>query len=264
MTSANLTGVPETMLWTLHNRASESKRPGGIISDPACERIYDAIDYDYERSFGRPDGVHAMRSKLFDGAVRPWLADHPSATVVELGAGLETQFQRCDNGSVRWLCVDVPESIEIRERFLPATDRCRHLGVSALDSAWLDEVADGPVFVTAQGLFMYFEEQQVHELVTAIFDRFDQVTLMFDAIPPYFARKTLAGHRKNAHYTVPPMPWGIKRDDIEPLLRRWVPRITDVTVTSFAPTNGPLPRLLPLFELPILRNIPPSIALVRS
>jgi O-methyltransferase involved in polyketide biosynthesis len=116
MTPPDLTGIPETMLFTSHNRASESKRPGGILNDPDCERIYDAIDYDYERSFGKPDGTHAMRSKLFDDALRPWLTEHPDAVVVELGAGLETQFQRCDNGSVRWICVDVPEAIEFRER----------------------------------------------------------------------------------------------------------------------------------------------------
>lgn len=27
MTMLNLTGIPETMLWTLHNRADDAKRP---------------------------------------------------------------------------------------------------------------------------------------------------------------------------------------------------------------------------------------------
>ena len=30
----NLSGVPETMLWTLHNRATEAKRSDGLIRDP--------------------------------------------------------------------------------------------------------------------------------------------------------------------------------------------------------------------------------------
>ena len=50
-TQVNLTGVPETMLWTLHNRTSEARRSDGIIDDPNCLRIYDALDY--ERSFGK-------------------------------------------------------------------------------------------------------------------------------------------------------------------------------------------------------------------
>lgn len=72
-------------------------------------RIYESIAYDYERSFGKPDTSHPMRSRIFDDAVIPWMKAHPGGTVVELGAGLETQFQRCDDGKVQWLCVDVRE-----------------------------------------------------------------------------------------------------------------------------------------------------------
>ena len=160
--NVNLTGVPETMLWTLHNRASEARRSDGFLRDPDCVRIHDSIRYDYVRSFGRPQQSHAARSRLFDDALRPWLAAHPQGTVVELAAGLETQFQRCDDGKVQWLCVDVPESMAVRERFLPPSPRCRHLAKSALDLGWLDEVdARRCLFITAQGLFMYFHEHDV-------------------------------------------------------------------------------------------------------
>ncbi len=47
----NLTGVPETMLWTLHNRAYEAMHPQAIIDDPKCIEIYQSLDYDYEKSF---------------------------------------------------------------------------------------------------------------------------------------------------------------------------------------------------------------------
>lgn len=193
-----LTGVPETMLWTLHNRAVEAKRSDGILHDPDCVRIYDSIDYDYQHNFGKPDGTHAERARIFDDAVRAWLAEYPTGTVVELGAGLETQFQRCDNGTVSWICVDVEESITVRERFLPAGPRCRHIACSALDLRWIDEIAPGPVFITAQGLFMYFSETEVRKLITSIVDRLPGVELMFDAIPPWFSRKTMKGFAKTA------------------------------------------------------------------
>ena len=38
-----LSGVPETMLWTLHNRASEAARPDGCIRDEKCLEIYRSI-----------------------------------------------------------------------------------------------------------------------------------------------------------------------------------------------------------------------------
>ena len=168
-----LCGVPQTMLWTLHNRATESLRPDAWFRDPEAERIFQSIAFDYRAHFGRPDSSHATRSQMFDEALRPWLAAHPGGMVVELGCGLETQFQRCDDGRVRWLCVDVPDAIAVRERYLAPSERCRHVVRSALDLSWMDEVeASNGVFVTAQGLFMYFPEDEVGRLISAMAKRF--------------------------------------------------------------------------------------------
>lgn len=61
---SKLADVPETMLWTLHNRATEAMRKDGIINDEKCIEIYQSIDYDYERSFGKGEPSHALRSLL--------------------------------------------------------------------------------------------------------------------------------------------------------------------------------------------------------
>lgn len=256
-----LTGVPETLLWTLHNRASEALRPDGFIRDDEAARIYRAIDYDYERSFGRADGSHATRSAMFDEVVSVWMHTHPGGTVVELGCGLETQFQRIDDGQVRWICVDVPEAIAVRRRFLQPTDRCRFIDRSALDLSWMDEVeTPEAVFVTAQGLLMYFEERQVRDLLTAILERFPRVELMFDAIPRWFSRKTLTGLWKTKHYRVPSMPWGVNRDEIDPLLRVWCPQVMRVRLLPYRQLRGFPWALLPgLAAVPGLREQLPWI-----
>jgi O-methyltransferase involved in polyketide biosynthesis len=259
-----LEGVSETMLWTLHNRASEAKRPDAFLVDPEAVRIYDAIPYDYVRKFGKPDGSHPLRSRIFDDALRPWLRAHSGGTVVELGCGLETQFQRIDDGQVRWLCVDVAQAIDVRERFLPATDRCQHLRASALDLCWLDRVAPSRgVFVSAQGLFMYFTEAEVRALLVAIAERFPGVELMFDVIPPWFSRKTVAGWDMTKGYRPPPMPWGIKRGDLSSTLRQWLPSIKRVETCSYGFARGPKKVLLTvLSRIPKLDDIPPAIARV--
>lgn len=264
----NLTGVPETMLWTLHNRASEARRPDAILVDPHCVRIYEAIDYDFASSFGKPDGSHPTRARLFDEVLRPWLRAHPGGTVVELGAGLETQFQRCDDGRVQWLCVDVPEAIAVRERFLPATDRCRHIACSALDLAWLDAVDPSRgLFVTAQGLFMYFQEHDVRRLFNAIVDRFPGVQILFDAIPRLFSKKTMKGYAKTATYTTPAMPWGANRDEIEALLRGWNRAVKEVRLIPYGIHRG-LGAAMLLFHvfkrLPGMRNLIPTVAHVST
>lgn len=256
-----LQGVPETMLWTLYNRATEALRPDAWLQDPDAVRIYRSITYDCARSFGRPDGSHAMRSLMFDEAVRPWMASHPGGTVVELGCGLETQFQRCDDGQVQWLCVDVPEAIDARERFLQPTPRCRHLRMSALDMRWMDEVdASRGVFITAQGLFMYFEEEQVRQLVIAIARRWPGAELMFDVIPRWFSRKTMKGFNVTPYYRAPAMPWGLNRDEIAPLLSRWSAHIASITQEPYRGFRGFPASLAPfLAALPVIGRFQPCI-----
>jgi len=265
MTMLNLSGVPETMLWTLHNRASEALRADAILHDPDAVRIYRSITYDYERSFGKPDASHALRSRVFDDALKPWLLAHPGGTVVELACGLETQFQRCDDGQLRWLCVDVPEAIAARARFLPASERCRHIAKSALELSWMDEVdATRGVFVTAQGLFMYLEPTAVQRLVTAIVERWaPSVELMFDAVPHWYTRRTLKGWYKTRDYRTPPMPWGANRSELGPLLRRWSARIGTVEFVPWGYVRGAQAIVLRLAaKLPVLRDFVPVVVRV--
>lgn len=238
-TAPGLSGVPETLLWTLYNRAAEARRPDGVLRDPDAVRICDALDYDYRRHFGAPEGAHAMRAAAIDRVLRSWLERHPDGFVVSLGEGLETQSRRLDNARLRWLTVDLPEVMALRERFLPPTDRFRHLALSALDRGWMDEVEPSKgVFVVAQGLFMYLPPDEVRRLLVDIAERFPGAELMFDVIPRWFSRLTLRGFKRTRHYRLPPMPWGIDANEIAPTLKSWHPRIAAVEVRPFLSRRG--------------------------
>ncbi|MDR3538680.1 MAG: hypothetical protein P4L71_19450, partial [Acetobacteraceae bacterium] len=123
--------VSETMLWALHNRASEAARPDGVLVDPDSIRIHKTIDYDFTGHFGTPQGSLAVRAAEIDRVLRHWIERHPHGLVVSLGEGLETQVRRVDNGLIRWLSVDLPDAIRLRERFLAPTERFRHFVGSA-------------------------------------------------------------------------------------------------------------------------------------
>ena len=208
-----LATVPETMLWALHNRAIEAKRSDGVLVDPDSVRIHDAIDYAFADRFGDPVGSLAARAAEIDRTLCRWLERHPDGMVVSLGEGLETQSRRVDNGRMRWLSVDLPDAIGLRERFLPPTHRFHHVAASALDPVWMDAVepASG-VFIVAQGLLMYLEPERVARLVTDVADRFPGAEIVFDSVPRWFSRLTLSGLNQTPHYRLPPMPWGIDRD----------------------------------------------------
>jgi O-methyltransferase involved in polyketide biosynthesis len=258
---SDLADVSETMLWSLHNRASEAKRPDGVLVDPESVRIYSAINYNFARHFGDPLGSLAARAAEIDRALRSWLEHHPDGTIVSLGEGLETQSRRVDNGRMRWLSVDLPDAIRLRERFLAPTDRFRHVAASALDPVWMDEVdPSSGVFVVAQGLLMYLDPERVRQLFAGIINRFVGAELVFDTIPRWFSHLTLLGLNQTASYRLPPMPWGINRDEIQPTLRRWHPCVATVAFLSYRVPRG-LPNLFAsmVSQMPVARHGVPSL-----
>lgn len=247
----NLAGVPETMLWTLHNRASEAARPDGCLQDPKCLEIYHALDYDYERQFGAPDGSHGVRSHLFDQRLRAFLAEHPNGVVINLGEGLETQRYRIDAPDALWLSVDVPEAMAVREHFIAPTATHLHLGMSALDKSWFDAVPrERPCFISAQGLFMYFQEAELAALVQAMAARFPGAILMFDYLNLALSLLSTSAHgwMKTSHYRTPPMPWGIDRHALAPTLSRWIGRDVHVHNVTFVFPRGPWSWIMPVME----------------
>jgi O-methyltransferase involved in polyketide biosynthesis len=223
-----LGGVPETLLWPLYNRASEARRADSVLKDSLALKLADSIDYPFEKQFGPPDEAHVLRALRFDDQVRLYLKEFPETTVVALGEGLETQFWRVDNGRVKWLVVDLPETVKIRRKLLPECDRYRCLSCSALDFRWMDQVDPSRgVFVTAQGLLMYFEPSEVRDLIATCAARFPGGRLLFDAIPRWFSESTLRGYQKTRAYQTPRMPFGMDVNEI-PEIRSFHANIVDV------------------------------------
>lgn len=259
-----LTDVPETMLWPLHNRAIEARRPDGIIHDPHAIAIYEQLDYNFERSFGAAEPSHAVRSVVFDQQIARFLQQHPDGLVINLGEGLETQRFRLADNQGQWFSIDLPEAMAIRERFIQADAQHQHLRYSATDTAWFDQLpANTPAIITAQGLLMYLPEQEVKQLLQHLAARFPRSQMMFDVIPHWLSARTMSakGWMKTPHYRTPPMPWGINRNEITSVLQRWLPNLTTVDARYWPPfPRGAARWLFPLVErLPLLSNLAPAL-----
>ncbi len=176
-----LSGIPETLLGNLGRRAAAARL--GALKDPMAIEVVDRLDYDFAGS-GRGVRLHAVRVATFDAAVRRFLGSHPAGTVVALGEGLETQFWRVDNGHVRWVTVDLPETIELRHQLLRDGPRQSSHRGSALNLDWVEQLdPTDPILVTAQGLLPYFLRDQVHDLIAGIAERLPGSLLVFDAVP---------------------------------------------------------------------------------
>jgi O-methyltransferase involved in polyketide biosynthesis len=180
-----LTGVPETALWNLNQRASAAR--AGHLEDPRAVEVHGRLDYPFERFDlpyqGLAARLHALRVRTVDAALRRVLADAPDATVVALGEGFETQFWRVDNGELRWLTLDLPEVVAVRREVLPDGPRSRTLAGSAAGTEWTAQVdPERPAIITAQGLLPYFERDEVHRLLTTWARLLPGAWLLFDAV----------------------------------------------------------------------------------
>jgi O-methyltransferase involved in polyketide biosynthesis len=223
-TAVELEGVPETLLMTLYNRAVESRRRNPILRDARAVRWVEQIDYDFSQ-FGDGRITHPIRAKVFDDWARAFLARHPRATIVNLGAGLSTMHTRINHEAAQFVDLDLPEAIAVRRQFVEETDRHRMVAGSALDPAWMDEVdTDRPAFIVAAGLLMYFEPNEVRGLIRALADRFSEAEMAFDVISTWMARRSREGKVRAGDYTFPPMPWALDFHHV-PELETWHPRI---------------------------------------
>jgi O-methyltransferase involved in polyketide biosynthesis len=250
-----LGGVPETLLWTLYHRTVEARRLDAVLEDPKAIELVERIDYPFEERFGRGElgQWQALRVRCFDREIRRFLATRPEGTVVALGEGLETQFSRVDDGRVRWVGVDVPETIALRARLLPDEQRRRSIASSALDERWMDEVDDTDgVLVTAQGLLMYFERADVHRLIASCAERFPGGALLFDAVPRWLSAASRRGAVKaGTGYRPPPWLWGVDAVE-ERRLAELHPNVAELRALGLPRGHGALYG----FVMPLLSRVP--------
>lgn len=178
---AALSGVAETALVTTGCRAIDAGRPDPILGDLAAgalmRRLRPALATSRRRLHRRlaadriPDALVAyvtMRSRRIDDWAREFMAEHPGATLVSLGSGLDDRFARIDDGRLRMVHVDVPEMVDLRRSLLPGRPRESAVAGSVLEQGWIAEVvarSSGAILVVAEGLLMYLAPAQVAGLL---------------------------------------------------------------------------------------------------
>jgi O-methyltransferase involved in polyketide biosynthesis len=178
---ARLGTVQQTLFIPLAGRARQTRRKRPVLRDPKAVEIVESVDFDTAK-YGRDWGgaVTVLRTAIFDWWVRAFLAEHPAGTVVEIGTGLNTRFERVDNGRVHWIDLDLPDTIELRRKFFADSARRRMVAASVLDDDWMPAAADspGPCFFVADGVLTYLA--QAPQVIARIAERFPGSLIAFD------------------------------------------------------------------------------------
>jgi O-methyltransferase involved in polyketide biosynthesis len=243
LVKVRLAEAMETSLITLYGKAIDARLNPTILGDTMAAQAVEKIDYDFARlrmSAKIAPNV-AVRAKHFDDWTSDFLAQHERATVVHLGAGLDTRVWRVDPGpDVNWYDIDYPDVIDVRGKLFPEREHYRMIGSSVTAPEWLQQVpADLPTLIVAEGLTMYLRPEEGHELFRRIPDRFPRGVIVFDAHNWLGIRLVNKGLTRV--FGAPLLHWGI--DDPHEL-ERVDPRLhcTDAVSALSAPDAAALPR----------------------
>jgi O-methyltransferase involved in polyketide biosynthesis len=196
-----LSGVTETLLLPLYNRAMESQRPDAMIRDEKAVELVTQMRLDFSpvrqlRITELLKLIRIMLTREIDRYARDFLTRHPQAVVVHIGCGLDTRFERVAerNDQVEWYDLDLPEVIQLRRKFIGAEHERYHLlAGSILDETWLEVVsahtmrlqAPRSILFLAEAVFIFFTEAQVRSLLLTLRDHFPGAELVFDGWRPF-------------------------------------------------------------------------------
>jgi O-methyltransferase involved in polyketide biosynthesis len=171
----------------------ESHKPTPRLVDKTAAEIIERIEYDFSTisSTINPLTQYAWiaRSIHIDRTIRQFLQKHPAASVINIGCGLDTTFERTDNGRLLWYDLDLPDVIRLREMFIGQSSRRTFIASSFLDDDWFHKltVNDNVLFLAA-GVFYYFDENQIRGFFSRLASMFPGSEAVFDVVSPLGVR----------------------------------------------------------------------------
>jgi O-methyltransferase involved in polyketide biosynthesis len=180
-----LGSVQETMLLPLWGRAVETQKQKPLLVDNKAVSIINSIPYDFTtisnniRTLTRISWI--ARSIFFDKKIKEFVNVNPYATVVNVGCGLDTTFDRIDNGKINWIDLDLPDAIDLRKQFFQEFDRRRFIAKSVFDTSWYNDTKNKDnVMLLIAGVLYYFEESEVRKLFSDFHQYLPGSEIIFD------------------------------------------------------------------------------------
>lgn len=217
------------MLITLWAKATELKQRNPLLRDEKAAEIISKIDYDFSK-FKKAKFSQAgvcVRASLIDEETRKFIAAHPDAVVIQLGAGLDARYERLGCPKVtHWYDLDLPEVMQLRRQFFEETEQRSFLEMSLFDREWIPIVKahHKPLLIIVEGVLMYFTQREVKDFMINLCDEIDEATFLFDMLA-----YALVGHAKK-HDTLgamdkdqrPEFKWSEKESAV---MESWHPKI---------------------------------------
>lgn len=190
--------IAKTAYYCCGVRMLDARSANPVCGDHLAERFMDdearALFRRFE-GFAGPNASNAARHRIVDDLLRERLAADPELPVVLLGAGFDTRAFRLAGG--RWLEVDQPALIELKNRVLPVDGAPNPLVRMPVEfgrddlhdklAGWCEGAS--PAMVVMEGVSMYLSPQQLGHTLAVLHRLLPRHTLICDLMTQDFARR---------------------------------------------------------------------------
>lgn len=194
-------------MFEVKTRGELSKKFPEIFNDEAATRYLAKNRIWYKKYKKKPDFRYLIEAATyhdFDEIVRTFLKQYPDGTVVYAGCGLDTMFERVDNGRVMWYNLDSPGRIAIRNMYTEENDREKIIDISVHDLSWFDEVKcerDRGVLFVFRNVLEYYTENELKEFLAKLSEHFRGCNIAFEVDTFYeMIASSIYSGRKGAEY----------------------------------------------------------------
>jgi O-methyltransferase involved in polyketide biosynthesis len=243
------TPLEESLFLTLCGRALDNRSPHPILADKMADEIVRTIGYDCGKFRLSASSIIniALRAKKLDEVALRFVASHPDAVALDLGAGLDTRMLRiAPPPTVDWYDVDFPEVIASRRQLMPDRANAHYVSTDLTDPNWLDSIpTDRPAVIVADGLLAFLAEEEMISLLNRLTSHFPSGEVAFNGYSRFaiWAAKHYHGTRSVADLIKSP---GFD-DPREP--ERWNPslRLVKEILLTREPEVAEFPLALRLF-----------------
>ena len=177
-------GVEDTLFIPLTARVNVSKRFPEYFFDHKALEMENLIR---NKQIDKKSSEYGMianvaRSYNLDQMAQNFIDKHDKCNVVNLGVGLETSYYRLDRKNSMFIEVDLPEVIELREKYIDVGENEKFIKGDLFKLDWCDELDSTlPTLMIVSGVFQYFHENDVLKFISDVKNIFENAELIFDA-----------------------------------------------------------------------------------
>lgn len=123
----------------------------------------------------------ASRQHVMDLLIRNFLDRNRKSNVVFLGAGFETAYFRIGSRSANFFEVDLPEVIKARRQALGSGENETFVAGDMFNMMWAKKMETTlPTLMVVSGVFEYFHEEKIIDMIRAMKEVFPKGELIFD------------------------------------------------------------------------------------